>query len=158
MTDQILINGLFLRTIIGINDDERDQKQDVLINVSLTVDTRPAGRSDDIADAVNYRTITKDVIDLVENSKFFLVERMVEEIARLCLSDERVERVRVSIEKPAALRFARSVGVANVRKVWDDLEHKPAHVTRAAEGAGFEELVRGVLRARREKPRRVRRA
>jgi D-erythro-7,8-dihydroneopterin triphosphate epimerase len=111
MSDEIRIKGLFLRTIIGINDDEREQKQDVRINLALTVDTRPAARSDEIDDAVNYRTITKDVIDLVENSKFFLVERMAEEIARLCLRDPRVEQVRVSIEKPAALRFARSVGV-----------------------------------------------
>jgi D-erythro-7,8-dihydroneopterin triphosphate epimerase len=112
MTDTIRINGLFLRTIIGINDDEREQKQDVRINLALDVDTRPAARSDDIVDAVNYRSICKDVIDLVENSKFFLVERMAEQIAQLCLRDPRVERVRVSVEKPAALRFARSVGVA----------------------------------------------
>jgi D-erythro-7,8-dihydroneopterin triphosphate epimerase len=111
MADEIRIKGLFLRTIIGINDDEREHKQDVRINLSLTVDTRPAARSDDIKDAVNYRTIAKDVIDLVENSRFFLVERMAEEIARLCLGDRRVEKVQVSIEKPAALRFARSVGV-----------------------------------------------
>lgn len=115
MSDTIRINGLFLRTIIGINDDEREHKQDVLINLALKVDTRPAADSDDIADAVNYRTIAKEVIDLVENSKFFLVERMAEEIARLCLRDPRVERVRVSVDKPAALRFARSVGVSIVR-------------------------------------------
>jgi D-erythro-7,8-dihydroneopterin triphosphate epimerase len=111
VTDEIRIKGLFLRTIIGINDDEREQKQDVRINLALTVDTRAAALSDDIKDAVNYRTITKDVIDMVENSRFFLVERMAEEIARLCLVDSRVKKVRVSIEKPAALRFARSVGV-----------------------------------------------
>jgi D-erythro-7,8-dihydroneopterin triphosphate epimerase len=111
MSDKIRINGLFLRTIIGINHDEREHKQDVLINLSLSVDTRPAARTDQIEDAVNYRTITKNVIDLVENSRFFLVERMADEIARLCLRDSRVDAVRVSIEKPAALRFARSVGV-----------------------------------------------
>jgi D-erythro-7,8-dihydroneopterin triphosphate epimerase len=111
MSDKIRINGLFLRTIIGINHDEREHKQDVLINLSLSVDTRPAARTDQIEDAVNYRTITKNVIDLVENSRFFLVERMADEIARLCLRDPRVDAVRVSIEKPAALRFARSVGV-----------------------------------------------
>ncbi|HEX4073419.1 MAG TPA: dihydroneopterin aldolase [Planctomycetaceae bacterium] len=119
MTDEIRIKGLFLRTIIGINDDEREHKQDVRINLSLAVDIRPAARTDHIDDAVNYRTITKDVIDLVENSKFFLVERMAEEIARVCLADPRVERVKVSIEKPAALRFARSVGVAIERSRGD---------------------------------------
>jgi D-erythro-7,8-dihydroneopterin triphosphate epimerase len=112
MADEILIKGLFLRTILGLNDDEREHKQDVRIDLALTVDTRPAARSDNIEDAINYRTIAKDVIDLVENSRFFLVERMAEEIARLCLSDPRVEGVRVRIEKPAALRFARSVGVS----------------------------------------------
>ena len=112
MTDRILIKDLFLRTIIGINGDERVNRQDVLINLVLETDTRPAGRSDDIADAVNYRTIVKDVIELVESSRFFLVERLAEEIAKLCLSDGRVQRVHVTIEKPAALRFAKSVGVA----------------------------------------------
>jgi D-erythro-7,8-dihydroneopterin triphosphate epimerase len=111
MSDKIRINGLFLRTIIGINHDEREHKQDVLINLSLDVDTRPAARTDRIEDAINYKTITKNVIDLVETSRFFLIERMADEIARLCLRDPRVEAVRVSIEKPAALRFARSVGV-----------------------------------------------
>ena len=111
MTDRIIIRDLFLRTIIGINDDERANRQDVLINLALETDTRAAGRSDDIADAMNYRAMTKQVIDLVEGSRFFLVEKMAEEIAALCLSDSLVTRVSVTVEKPAALRFARSVGV-----------------------------------------------
>ena len=111
MTDRIIIKDLFLRTIIGINDDERANRQDVLINLALETDTRAAGRSDDIADAMNYRAMTKQVIDLVEGSRFFLVEKMAEEIAALCLSDPLVTRVSVTVEKPAALRFARSVGV-----------------------------------------------
>jgi FolB domain-containing protein len=111
MTDQIQIKDLHLRTIIGINDEERRNRQDVLINITLYADTRPAGRSDEIGDAVNYRTITKQVIELVENSSFFLVEKMAAEIAAICLVDPRVERARVRVEKPGALRFARSVGV-----------------------------------------------
>jgi dihydroneopterin aldolase/D-erythro-7,8-dihydroneopterin triphosphate epimerase len=102
---------LILRTIIGINDEERRKRQDVVINITLHADTRPAGQSDDIADAVNYRTISKQVIELVENSRFYLVEKMAAEIAQVCLQDPRVERVKVSVEKPGALRFARSVGV-----------------------------------------------
>lgn len=112
MTDQIQIKDLMLRTIIGVNDDERRNRQDVLINITLFADTRAAGVSDDIADAVNYRTVTKRVIDLVENSRFYLVEKMVAEIADLCLENPQVHRVQVSVEKPGALRFARSVGVA----------------------------------------------
>ena len=111
MADRIVIKDLFLRTIIGINDDERSNRQDVLINLTLETDTRNAGRSDDIGQAVNYRTVAKQVIDLVEGSEFFLVEKLAEEIADLCLANEKVDAVTVSVEKPAALRFASSVGV-----------------------------------------------
>jgi len=115
MADQIEIKDLLVRAILGINDDERENRQDVVINLTLETDTRRPGRSDDIRDAVNYRTIAKRVIDLAEESRYFLVERLAEEIARVCLADERVQRVRVSVEKPSALRFARSVGVTIMR-------------------------------------------
>ena len=115
MSDQIHINDLFLRAIIGINDDEREHRQDVMINVTLDVDCRPAAASDSIDDAVNYRSITKSIIEMVEGSRFYLVEKMADSIARLCLKDPRVERVRVRVEKPTALRFARSVGVSVTR-------------------------------------------
>lgn len=111
MADLIEIRDLLLRTIIGINPDERENLQDVLISVTLEADLSEAGRSDDIAHTVNYRTICKNIISLVEGSRFLLVERMAESIAACCLTDPRVARVRVAVEKPGALRFARSVGV-----------------------------------------------
>jgi len=118
--DQIEITDLHLRAIIGINPDERDNLQDVLINITLDVDARPAADSDSIADAVNYRTITKAVIELVENSRFFLLEKMATTIARVCLDNPRIERARVSVEKPSALRFAASVGIT-IERTRDDL-------------------------------------
>jgi len=111
MRDQIQIKDLLLRTIIGINDEERRNRQDVLINIVLYADTRAAGASDAIEDAVNYRTITKRVIQMVEASSFYLVEKLTAEIAAICLEDPRVAAVDVRVEKPGALRFARSVGV-----------------------------------------------
>lgn len=111
MADYIEIKDLLVRTIIGINPEERENRQDVLINLKFKVDLRSAGISDQINDAVNYRTICKQVFALVEESKYLLVEKLAEEVARLCLQDPRVETVWVSIEKPGALRFARSVGV-----------------------------------------------
>lgn len=111
MKDQIQIKDLLLRTIIGINEEERSNRQDVLINITLYSDTRAAGASDEIEDAVNYRTITKRVIKRVEESSFYLVEKMAAEIAAICLQDPRVGAVDVRVEKPGALRFARSVGV-----------------------------------------------
>ncbi|QDV50931.1 dihydroneopterin aldolase [Gimesia fumaroli] len=119
MPDQIHISDLLLRTIIGINEEERNKRQDVLINLTLQVDLRAAGRSDEISDAVNYRTITKEIIDLVENSQFQLVEKMADEVAKICLKDDRVQQTTIRIEKPGALRFARSVGVT-VERTRDD--------------------------------------
>ena len=101
MTDQIHIKDLMLRTIIGINDEERRNRQDVLINIVLFADLRPAGLSDDIADAVNYRTITKQIIAMVEASSFFTVEKLVAEIAAICLADPASKRRASAWRSPA---------------------------------------------------------
>ncbi|HCU98655.1 MAG TPA: dihydroneopterin aldolase [Chloroflexi bacterium] len=111
MIDRINITDLHLRTIIGINPEERTNLQDVLINITLFVNTKKAGETDEINDAANYRTITKNVINLVENSQFFLVEKMASEISKICLSNEKVVRCIINVQKPSALRFARSVGI-----------------------------------------------
>lgn len=108
--DQIHIKDLLLRAIIGINEEERRNKQDVVVNITLYTD-HTAAASDDIADTVNYKTIAKQTIKLVEESQFYLVEKLALEITELCLADTRVERAVVTVEKPGALRFARSVGV-----------------------------------------------
>ncbi len=115
--DQVFIKDLLVRGILGINAKERVQRQDILVNVVMWADTRPAARSDDIADAVNYRTVAKAIIEHIENGQPFLVERLVDEIAQLCFEiDARIQAVEVSVEKPGALRFARSVGVRIFRK------------------------------------------
>ena len=111
MPDRILIEDLLLRAVIGVNREERRDRQDLLVNIVLQADTRAAGASDRFEDAVNYRTLAKRVIALVEDSSFCLVEKMAAEIAALCLEEPRVERATVRVEKPGALRFARSVGV-----------------------------------------------
>jgi len=121
MSDQIQIKDLLLRTIIGINEEERRNRQDVLINIVLHADTRAAGASDNIDDAVNYRTIAKRVIERIEGSSYYLVEKMAAEIAAICLEDTRVEAVDVRVEKPGALRFARSVGV-EIQRTRSDME------------------------------------
>ena len=110
-SDRIKITDLHLRAIIGINPDERKNLQDVLINIVLYVDSRPAAKSDDISDSANYRTITKEIIKLVESSKFYLIEKLASEIATICLKSQQVETVSVNVQKPTALRFAKSVGI-----------------------------------------------
>ena len=109
--DRILIKDLLLRGIIGINEWEREKRQDILINITLFGDLRVAGKSDAIEDTINYRTITKKVIALVEGGEPYTVEFLASEIARICLEADDVQKVRVRVEKPGALRFARSVGV-----------------------------------------------
>ena len=110
--DRIHIRDLVVRGIVGINPDERVNRQDVLVNATLWADTRPAAVSDDIADAVNYKTISKAFIAHIETGEPMLVERLASELVRICFeSDERVVEAEVTVEKPGALRFARSVGV-----------------------------------------------
>ncbi len=109
--DKIEIRGLVVRAILGINDDERVNRQNVVIHLTLFADTRPAAVSDSIDDTVNYRSVAKQVIALAESTEYFLVERLAAKIAELCLEDERVKRTIVQVEKPDALRFAESVGV-----------------------------------------------
>ncbi len=109
--DMILIEDLLLRGIIGLNDWEREKPQDILINITLYTDLRAAGASDSPDDILNYRSVTKDVIRYVEGSSHLLVEGLATAIARICVIDHGAERAVVRVEKPGALRFARSVGV-----------------------------------------------
>ncbi len=109
--DKIIVEDLLVRSIIGINPDERVEKQDILINMVLYADIREASRNDDIESAVNYRSVTKRVIEHVETSSDGLIEKLVTDIARVVLTEFPVERVRVRVEKPGALRFTKSVGI-----------------------------------------------
>lgn len=113
--DKIFIRDLLLRCIVGIYPDERENKQDVIINIELSCDLSKAAVSDQIEDTINYKSLKKEIIDLVENSAFLLIERMAGEIASLCLAHSGVLQVRVTVDKPGALRFARSVAVEIVR-------------------------------------------
>ena len=109
--DKILIRDLLVRGIIGINEWEREKKQDILINITLFANLEKSVKSDNIEDTINYRTLTKQILDLIDNSKFYLVEKLAEEIAKISIIEFKAEKVIVRVEKPGALRFASSVGV-----------------------------------------------
>ena len=113
--DRILIKDLLARCIVGLNDDERREKQDVLINLILCADLSVAGKSDAVGDTIDYRSIKKRVIAMAESSHYFLVEALAERIAEICLESPKIVQVQVTVEKPSALRFARSVGVEITR-------------------------------------------
>jgi len=113
--DKIFIRELALRCIIGIYPEERREKQDIIINVEMHCDLRAAGRSDDLNDTVDYKAIKKAILKLVEESHFQLIESLAENVANLALADPKVKRVVVTIDKPNALRFAKSSAVEITR-------------------------------------------
>ena len=113
--DKIYIRDLAIRCIIGVNQDERTEKQDVVINVILFTDTRKAGQTDVLEYSVDYKMVKKAILSLVENSEFLLIEKLAEEIAKVCLDDFKVQKVNVTVDKPGVLRYTRSVAVEIVR-------------------------------------------
>lgn len=117
--DRINIKDLLVRGIVGVNDEERRKRQDILVNLTLVTDTRKAAETDDLEDSCNYRTVSKAVIALVEGSEFFTVEKLAAVIARKVLENGGITEVTVTVEKPGALRFARSVGVTITRRPED---------------------------------------
>jgi len=109
--DKVIIKNLLARGIIGVNDWERKRPQDILINITLFTDTRRAAESDDINDCVNYSTVSKKVQAHAESAEKLTVEALANELAKICLEEQNVQKVVVRVEKPGAVRFAESVGV-----------------------------------------------
>jgi FolB domain-containing protein len=109
--DKIIITDLVARGIIGVNDWEREVPQEIRINITLFVDLRKAGISDEITDTVSYSTVAKKVIAHAETASRFTLEALAADLARLCLSEPGVEKVQIRVEKPGGVRFTRFVGV-----------------------------------------------
>jgi len=114
--DQIHIRDLRVRCIVGTKPEERTRRQSVIINIALGCDLRLAGRSDRLDDTVNYKRLTDCITATVAASRHQLIERMAAEIAALCLRESRVREVTVVVDKPGALRVARSAAVEIRRK------------------------------------------
>lgn len=108
---RIFIENLRLRTIIGIHEWERAEKQDVVINIELELAGETAAARDAIEETLDYKRLTKKVIDAVERSKFFLLEKLCDHVLGIAMEDMRVKAARVRVDKPSALRFADSVAV-----------------------------------------------
>jgi len=114
--DRIFIKDLLVRGIVGIKPDERANRQDILVNATFWADTRPAALSDQIEDTVNYRSAAKAMIAHIESDGPQLVEKLAADLVRICFeSDPRIQAVEMSVEKPGAVRFSRSVGLTIYR-------------------------------------------
>ncbi|HEX4389212.1 MAG TPA: dihydroneopterin aldolase [Steroidobacteraceae bacterium] len=113
--DRIFLHGLTTECIIGFIDWERRVKQTVVLDLELPVDCARAARSDDVADTLDYKKVAKRVLAFVEDSEFQLVETLAHRLALVILADFPVEWVRISLNKPGAIRGSRDVGVVVVR-------------------------------------------
>ena len=114
--DRILVRDLVCRCIVGVNPDEREKPQEVKVNLVLHADLSRACTSDDIKDTVDYKNLKMRILDLVEHSSFYLVERLAQAVADVALAEPLVQRVQVTVDKPGALRFARSVAIEILRE------------------------------------------
>jgi FolB domain-containing protein len=107
----IKITDLALRTIIGGNDWERNTQQDVVINIALDYDAARAVETDAMEDTVDYKRLKRRIIDEVEKSRFHLLEKLTSRVLSIIMEDGRVLSAKVRIDKPSALRFAKTVSV-----------------------------------------------
>ena len=114
--DKVLIKDLLVRGIIGIRDWEREKEQDILINVTVYTDTIRAAETDDISYCVDYSVLAKKIQQHAETAKRLTVEALANDLAKLCLDTPLVRKAVVRVEKPGAVRFAKSVGVEVERK------------------------------------------
>ena len=112
----IFIRDLLLRTEVGFNPHELGKKQDVLLNIAIHYRLRGEESSDNPEEALNYRTLCKGIVNLVEKERFNLLEMLVNKVADYLLLNERILSVEVTADKPHALRFARSVAFSLEKK------------------------------------------
>jgi dihydroneopterin aldolase len=109
--DQILISGLKVQAILGIDPHERITPQSVLVHITLFADLNPPALTDRIEECIDYRQVSLQVKTLIESSQHYTVEALALDILRLCLGLPRAIKARVRVEKPEALDFVERVGV-----------------------------------------------
>ena len=109
--DIVYIRELEIRTIIGIYDWEREQRQVVSLDLEMGWDNAAASASDSIEDALDYKAVSKRLIDFVENSEFFLVETLAERAATIVMTEFGIRWLRLRLGKPGAVTGSKDVGV-----------------------------------------------
>ncbi len=141
--DIIEIDNLRLRTQIGFSAHELNEQQEVVLSLRLGTNRLRAGETDIPDDAYNYKTVTKAIIRHVENAQYFLVEKLAEEIARLCIVEHHAPYVQVRLHKPGALRRSDSVGVRIERRP-EDYQKSVIYVSLGSNIAPEENIIKAV--------------
>ncbi len=109
--DIVYIRDLKIDTVIGIFDWERRIRQTVSIDLEMATDIRKAAASDDIKDALDYKSVAKRIIAFVSESEFLLVETLAEKVAGIVLTEFNVPWLRLRLSKPGAVRGSQDVGL-----------------------------------------------
>jgi len=113
--DKVFIKNLEIDAIIGIYDFERTTKQKVVFDIEMWWDVAKAAKSENIDDALNYKTLSDQLKDYVGKSQFQLIETLAEEVASIIIGQYAVESVKLTLHKPDALDGATDVGVEILR-------------------------------------------
>ena len=109
--DIIFLGGLKIDTIIGIYDWERETKQTVILDIEMAHDIKKAAATDDIEDTLDYKAVSQHVIRFVEQSEYFLVEKLAEEINHTIRKEFNVPWVKLTLNKKGAISGASDVGI-----------------------------------------------
>ncbi|WP_158120299.1 bifunctional dihydroneopterin aldolase/7,8-dihydroneopterin epimerase [Vibrio metoecus] len=109
--DKVFIEQLEVTTTIGVYDWEQQIKQKLVLDLEMAHDNRPAGKSDDVTDALDYAQVSQAVLEHIEQGRFLLVERVAEEVAELIMNRFSVPWIRIRLTKPGAVPQAKGVGV-----------------------------------------------
>ncbi len=109
--DIIFLGGLEATTIIGIYDWERETKQTLVFDIEMAFDTRKAAETDDIQYTLDYKTVSERIVSFVEKSEFYLVEKLIGELANLLLTEFNTPWVKITLNKRGAISRAKDVGI-----------------------------------------------
>jgi dihydroneopterin aldolase len=115
--DIIFLRGLHIETLIGIYDWEREIKQTIILDAEMAADVRKAAATDQIADTLDYKAVSKRIINFVESSEFYLVETLAERLAALLVEEFAIPWLRLTLNKKGAIRGASDVGIIIERGV-----------------------------------------
>jgi D-erythro-7,8-dihydroneopterin triphosphate epimerase len=115
-SDWIHLRQIEVKCLLGVHPSERIHIRPVRLDLSLECDLRPAAKTDQLEDALNYEVLEAQVVGAAKKSRFRLVESLAEHVAAICLGHALVKSVRVMVEKPGALPLTRSVAVEITRR------------------------------------------
>jgi len=109
--DKVFIEALEIECVIGIYDWERKIKQPIMLDIEMAFDNRVPAASDNIEDTLDYKAVSKRLIQFVSESEFGLVEKLAEQCCKIIVEEFKVTNVKLKLSKIGAVRGAKAVGV-----------------------------------------------